>query len=616
MTIASLRRAAVSLLLLGLVALPAAGQAPKQVPTEPFKFDYTKGKSHLPNLLAPYTAREVPLPNLQNSVRLDDLISDGKLYLSLQDAIYLALENNLDIAVQRYGPATAETDVLRAKGGGIARGAGGVGTASALGVSSLAALDPTVSSTLLWQRTEFPVNNPLTTGTGTSTEVSAEAARFTQQTSLANFRYEQGFITGTSFRIDLNNQRVSDSSAFSLFNPQTTSNLNFSFSQPLLNGFGFAQNKRFILVSKNNLQISDQFFAQQVMDTISAVKQAYWELIFAAEDVKVKEQSLALAEKLYNDNKRQVEIGTLAPLEVVRAEAEVARTRQDLIVSQTGLLQQQILMKDLITKNPADPLLALVDIAPTDHPDVPAVPEVIPVQDAIQIAMERRPEIIQSQLDLKNRNLTIKASRNAMLPRVNAFAFYGSRGLAGEGVIEPVSGQPIIINRGYGTALTSALQGDFPDYGVGLNITIPLNNRVAQAEMARAQIEQRQAETRYRRSINTIIVEVRNAQIALEQNLARVDAARQARRLAQETLDAEQKRFQLGASTIFLVIQAQRDLAQARSTHVRAEVDFERARVDFDRALGRTLDRSNVTLEDAKSGMITARSTPAPGSPF
>ena len=593
------------LLLAGLLLLGPAG-ARAQINS----IDYTKGNSHFPLLFGPYKPKYVPLPNLNNSVRLDDLIREGKLYLSLQDAIYLALENNLDIAVQRYGPVIAQTDIMASRGGGIARGAGGLGTATTLGGGAVS-LDPVFTSTVQIQHSQFPVNNPLTSGTGGATATSIQVPTFSQNTATGNFAYSQGFLTGTSITIALNNSRQTSSSSFDLFNPQVNSTLFFRVDQPLLNGFGFAQNKRFIRVAKNNLEISDQFFSQQVMDIASTVKRSYWELIFAREDVKVKEQSLALAEKLYNDNQRQVEIGTLAPIEVVRAEAEVARTQQDLIVSRTNLLQQQIVMKDLVSKNPTDPLLMLVEIETTDSPQVPDVPEVLPVQDAIQIAMEKRPEIIQSQLDLKNQALQVKATRMSMLPTVNAFGFYAGRGLTGiGGLVDPATGvRNILLTRGLGTSLTQAYQGDFPDYGFGLTITIPLKNRVRQAEMARAQIQERQSQTRYRRSVNTVIVEVRNAQIALDQNRARIDAASKARELAQETLSAEQKKFQLGASTIFLVIQAQRDLAQARSNEVRSLVDFERARVDFDRALGRTLERSNITLDDAKSGIITAGRT-------
>jgi len=599
------RRAAWSLLLVaGLLLGPAGAQAQS--------LDYSKGNSHIPNLFAPYMRTPVPLPNLANSPRLNDLIRDGKLYLSLQDGIYLALENNLDIANARYEPSFAATDLLRAKAStvvGSGLGPFGVGGAS---------LDPRVSSNLWIQRSSFPLNNPFLTGTGTF------APKFNRNLATGDFFYTQGFTTGTAFRIGFENQRTFTNPSGNLFNHNLGTTLGVAVSQPLLNGFGFAQNARAIRVAKNNRSISDQTFAQAVMDIVSNVKRAYWELIFAREDVKVKEQSLALAEKLYNDNKRQVEIGTLAPIEVVRAASEVARTRQDLIVSQTNLRQQQIILKDLLTKNPNDPLLALVDIEPIDEPKIPLVPEVLPVQDAIQVAMERRPEVISAQLNTQNRQLDAKAAKQALLPGLELFGFYNGNGLSGLAQTCPTPGfsvsscpvAPVVFeSSGLGTSMTRAWQGDFPDYGFGVNINLPIRNRAAQADHARAEIAERQAETRYRRAVNTVIVEVRNAQIALEQNRARIEAAQKARELAQETLDAEQKKFQLGASTIFFVIQAQRDLAAAKSTEVRARVDFANAEVQFDRALGRTLERSSITLDDAKSGTVTAR-VPGQPSPF
>src|SRR3989338_8297634 len=586
------RRAVLSLVLVaGLLLGPAGAQAQS--------LDYSKGNSHIPNLFAPYMRTPVPLPNLANSPRLNDLIRDGKLYLSLQDGIYLALENNLDIANARYEPAFADTDLLRAKASrivGIGLGPGGVGGAS---------LDPVVGSNLSIQRSPFP-------------------PKFNQNLATGNFSYTQGFTTGTAFQIGWENSRRFNNPTGSFFNHNVNTSLYVTASQPLTNGFGFAQNARNIRVAKNNRSISDQTFAQAVMDIVSNVKRAYWELIFAREDVKVKEQSLALAEKLYNDNKRQVEIGTLAPIEVVRAESEVARTRQDLIVSQTNLRQQQIIIKDLLTKNPNDPLLALADIEPIDEPKVPLVPEVLPIQDAIQVAMERRPEVISAQLNTQNRQLDARAAKQALLPGVEVFGFYGGNGLAGLAQSCPtpftsVANCPVpplvVESSGLGASISRAWQGDFPDYGFGLNINLPIRNRAAQADHARAEIAERQAETRYRRAVNTVIVEVRNAQIALEQNRARIEAAQKARALAQETMEAEQKKFQLGASTIFFVIQAQRDLAAARSTEVRARVDFANAEVQFDRALGRTLERSSITLDDAKAGTVTAR-VPGKPSPF
>ncbi len=599
MTTASLRRGVLCLLLAGLLALPSAAQTPLVV-------DYSKGNSHVPNLFGPYIPRSVPLPVLSNSPRVDDLIRDGKLHLSLQDAIYLALENNLDIASARYDPSIAQTALLSSKGGFI------TGPVRVSG----AALDPRVTAGLGIQRQRLPLNNPFLLGTGTG-----GATKFNQNLAVGNFGYTQGFTTGTAFSVGWNSTQTFTNPSGSFFNPNVTTRLNLAISQPLLNGFGKAQNARAIRVAKNNVQISDQTFLQAVMDIVSNVKRSYWELVFAIEDVKVKEQSLALAQKLYEDNKRQVEIGTLAPIEVVRAEAEVARTRQDLIVSQTNLRQQQTLLKDLITKNPLDPLVSVEEIAPLDAPEVPLVPEVIPIQDAIQVAMEKRPEVISAQLDIRNRNLDIRAAKQAQLPGLEVYAFYGGVGLGGFGQACPSGStcppDPLVVleDSGLGRSITRAYQGDFPDYGFGLNLSIPIKNRAAQAESARAQIAQRQSETRYQRTINTVIVEVRNAQIALEQNLARVDAARQNTRLAQETYDAEQKKFQLGASTIFLVIQAQRDLAAARSGEVRAMADFERAKVDFDRSLGRTLERSHVTLDDAKTGIVATGAAPPPPRP-
>jgi len=607
MTTASLCRGVLCLLLVGLLALPAAAQAPVVV-------DYSNGNSHIPNLFAPYAPRAVSLPVLSNSPRVDDLIRDGKLHLSLQDAIYLALENNLDIASARYDPSIAQTALLSAKGGPIFGAVGG-----GLNRVGAVSLDPRVTANLGIQRNRFPLNNPFLTGAGTF-----GAGKFNQNTALGAFNYTQGFDTGTAFRVTWDSRRSFSNPTGNLFNQSLNTALYIGISQPLLNGFGRAQNARAIRVAKNNVQISDQTFLMAVMDTVSNVKRSYWELVFAIEDVKVKEQSVALARKLYEDNKRQVEIGTLAPIEVVRAEAEVARTRQDLIVSQTNLRQQQTLLKDLITKNPLDPLVALVEIAPLDAPEVPLVPEILPTQDAVQIAMEKRPEVINAQLDIKNRNLDSKSAKQALLPGLEVYAFYGGNGLGGlaNAAICPSGStcppDPTVSfteNTGLSRSITRAWQGDFADYGFGLNISLPIKNRVAQAESARAQIAQRQSETRYQRTINTVVVEVRNAQIALEQNLARVDAARQNTRLAQETYDAEQKKFQLGASTIFLVIQAQRDLAQARSGEVRAMADFERAKVDFDRALGRTLERSHVTIDDARTGIVVSGSAPPPPRP-
>jgi outer membrane protein len=590
-------RVCVAVMIAALLAAGPAAQAQnegtaKTASSNPQRPDYSRGVSQFPNVFGPYRSIAVPQPVMTNSPRLEQLIREGELHLSLQDAISLALENNLDISVQRYAPWLADTDLLRAK----------AGFGSAIG-----RFDPQVTSTLSWDRRSTPINNPFLAGTG------VVQTALTSQTSLANFQYSQGFPTGTSYTITMNNNRQSTTSPSTFLNPSVQSSLFFGFSQPLLNGFGFVANKRQLRIAANSRLAADLTFTEQVITTVSQVQTQYWDLVFAREDVKVKQRSVELADKLYADNKRQVEIGTLAPIEVVRAEAEVARTRQDLIVAQTLLLQQEMLLKNSITRNPMDPLLQRVAILPTDVIVAPPQIEILPLQDALAEALQKRPDVRRQAVDLETRGITVASSRNALLPTLNLNGQYGSVGLAGNARQTQPDGSILIVPAGLGRALDTAYLGhDFPAYSVSLNLTIPIRNRVAQADNARALLEQRQSETRLRQLQNNVAVEVRNAQIALEQNRARVQAAQKSRELAEQTLDAEQKKYQLGASTIFFVIQAQRDLAQAQSTEVRALTDLLKARVTFERALGRTLEAQNIQISDAlKAEPAPARRTSA-----
>jgi len=638
-----LYRSTVVLVLMALMAVAPVAPVYGQAKSGP---DYSKGKSQFPNLFGPYSPIQVAQPELTNSPRIEQLIHDGKMELSLQDAIALALENNMDIAVQRYTPWIADTDILRAMGGGATRGLAGTGTASVLGNIPQQSFDPIISSSLGWDRRSFPVNNPFISGTGT-----LGLSALTNYTAQANFSYSQGFHTGTAYAIAFNNTRASSTSPVNLFNPSVQSSLFFSFSQQLLNGFGLLPNTRFIRIAKNSKKIADLTLQQQVITSVVSVADLYWELYFAREDVKVKERAVAVAEKLYNDNKRQVEIGTLAPIEIVRAEAEVASNRQNLIVSLTAKLQQETLLKNAITRNPLDPKLQNVEIIPTDAIVQPPKIEVLPLQDAMKEALEKRPDYLQGKIDLLNRDINVRATRNALLPTLSLFGQYGSVGLAGNSrsvtstptafvpnlnspvldkngnpVLDPATGQPIFTSTptafstttvlgfsGLPEALNSMINSNFPEYSVQLSLNIPIRNRPAQADSARALLEQRQAETRLQQSQNGVLVEIRNAQIALEQNRARVEAASKARVLQEQTLDAEQKKFQLGASTIFFVIQAERDVAAAQSTEVRALVDLTKAKVEFERALGRTLEVNHITIADAKSGNVE-RDTLIPGT--
>jgi outer membrane protein len=600
-------------------------------------YDYSKGRRLFPNVLGPYRPIEVPRPDLTNSPKIEQLIHEGKMELSLQDAIALALENNLDISIQRYTPWIAETDILRTLSGGAARGLAGTGTASVLGAIPVETFDPLVTSSLSVDHRHTPVNNPFLSGTGLATLSS-----LTNHTITGNFSYSQAFHTGTGMAVTWNNNRASTTSPAVLFNPALNSNLFVSFTQQLLNGFGLLPNTRFIRIAKNNKRIADYQFSQQAITSVVQVANQYWELVFARADVLVQQRAVEVAEKLYSDNKRQVEIGTLAPIEVVRAEAEVARNRQNLIVSQTNQLQQQTLLKNLITKDPLAANLQEVEIIPTDKPVQQPPIDIPPLPDAVKEALEKRPDILQQRVDLLNREINVRATSNALLPVLSLFGQYGWTGLAGNsrvlglptGAFTPNLNSPVVtasgtptgnftsntvlgpstfVTGGLNDAFDAILNNNFPTYTLQLSLSIPIRNRSAQADSARARLEQRQSQTTLQRLQNNVVVEVRNAEIALEQNRARVEAATKGRILQEQTLDAEQKKFQLGASTIFFVIQAQRDLATAQDAEVRALVDLLKSEIDFERALGRILEVNHITIADAKGGRVQ-RDTLIPGT--
>ncbi|HEV2021026.1 MAG TPA: TolC family protein [Terriglobales bacterium] len=616
----------------------ASPQAPPPAPSTQVQVqqavDYSKPRSHFPNPFKPYLPRIVADPVFSNAPRIEQLMRDGKLMLSLDDAIALALENNLDLAIARYNLSIADTDILRTKAGGSARGVatglvqgtpgggvGGFGTgasgtgaggttggaggagggASGLVTSTLGvgtpvdSFDPVLSSTLNINHASFPLSNTVTTGTSTLAE----------NFGTADFTYTQGFHTGAVMSVTFNNQRSTTNSLFGSLSPQVSSNFRLTLRQHLLAGFGFGPNTRFIRIAKHNREISDAGFKLQVIATVSQIQNIYWDLVNAYEDVKVRERSLGLADKTLSDNRKQVEIGTLAPIEIVRAESESATRNQELIVAQTNLQLQQLLIKNAITRNLNDPALATAPVIPTDSMQVPEIEPVVPISDLIKDAMSNRGELEQSRIDLVNRDINKKSARNALLPVVDFIAWYGGAGLGGDQNPLNVGLPPGTIPRsGFYNSFARLLDNSAPDYAVGLNVTIPIRNRAAQADQTRSELEYRQAQLRFQQLQNQVGIEVRNAQYALQQNRARVEAAQKGRELAQQSLGAEQKKYALGASTNFLVLQAQRDLTASESAMVSAMSAYEKSRVELDRVTGLTLQHYNIQLDDAVSGRV------------
>jgi outer membrane protein len=626
---------------------PAYGSGPVNPPIpvslSVSKYSYRHAPRPFPNLLNPYRPVSIPEFGRSNSPRIEQLIHDGKLEITLQDAVELALENSMDIAVARYNPWFADTDILATEGGGQPQGISGAAIRFSTANVPFLNFDPVLTGTYEYDNRSTPVNNPFISGTGTS-----GITGLISHTALYNTSYNQGFSSGTSVTATWDNSRSSSSAAANLFNPSVQSSLTILFQQQLLNGFGFFQNRRNILIAKNNRKLADYVFEQQAITTVTNTITAYWELVYARENVKVQEQAVTVSNKLFGDNKKQLEIGTMAPLDVTRAESELATDRQNLIVTQTTKLQDEQILKNAISKDPLAPALINVEIVPLDHPNPPEAVEAATFEDAVKEAFTKRPELLEQELNMKNAAIDSRATKQALLPTAALIAQYESQALAGNSSIvtgstttagSPIvgaNGLPITVldmngtpvevfepstaavtngirHQGFGNAQSQIFHNQFPDYFVGINVQIPIRNRVAQATNQRAVLNQRSIEAQMQQLKNAALLDVRNTYIALTQDRAQVQAASKARELQQETFDAEQKKYQLGASTVYNVILTQRDLITAQGTELRALANLVEAKANYERAVGRTLEVNRVTIADAKHGQIE-RDTLIPGS--
>ncbi len=622
--------------------------AQKAVPSASQPFDvkqYSKPESHFPNPLGPYTPRHVTPPNLANTSRIDQLMHDGKLYISMNDAVALALENNLDIAIARYNLNIADTDVWRAKAGssilgvnsGVVQntpggGVGGLGTqvGSGQGGTSVAAGGAGVGAgglvvSTLGSGPLITSFDPVLTGTlqvdhnsilSSSTFSPASAVN----TTTGNFSYQQGFQWGTNLSVGFNNQRQTIADApFQILSPQLNSSFNFRLTQHLLQGFGFAPNTRFIQIAKNNREISDVAFRLQITTTVDQIENMYWDLVYAYENVRVQKEQLAFAQKTLSDNQKQVEIGTLAPIEVVRAQSTVASNQQTLTLALTNLQLQQLLMKNALSRTLVDPVLADAEVIPTSTMELPSQEAVVPTQDLVNDALAHRPELAESRINLTNTEISNKAIRSALLPTVDLFAYYGGAGIGGSQntsyicVVDPTNTQfcpqpppyKYVPTVGYSSTLNQLVNSTAPDKGAGITINIPLRNRAAQATQVRSEFEYRQAQLRLQQIENQVRIEVRNAQFGVQQNRASVASAQAAVDLARQSLDAEQKKYALGASTSTLVLQNQAALTQAEVTLVSAKALYEKAEVELDRAIGLLLDHAGILIAEAERGEVT-----------
>jgi outer membrane protein TolC len=585
-------------------------------------------------LTHPYQTRSVPPINLTNSSRLGALIRAGNLYLSAQDAVALAIENNIDVEVQRYGPLLAREVLKRAQSGqplrsvdvGVAAGPQSVSlqgvsaTSSILsgastGVSSggsivtqlgppIPALDPTVTAQAFFEHVSSPQSNTVVTGT---TALVEEVRAYQAQ-------YLQNWDFGLSAQVTYASTYTKFNSQFFSLNPYTAGDLDLQLTQNLLYGFGPAVNGRNIRVQKNNLKWTDLQFKSQLITTVSAVLNLYWDLASYVEDVHAREKEVQTAQQLYDDNKKQVEIGSLAEIEVTRAESQLYTAKQDLIIAQTNLAQQETVLKNALSRSgitSAD--LADVHIVPLDKIVIPEKDETKPVDALVSEALDKRVEINQSRINLESNQLNLVGIKNSLKPTLQAFAELTNNGLTGQltalGALE--AGLPYLAG-GYGNLLAQIARRNFPNYTAGFSLNIPIRNRAAQSDYVTSLLQIRQNELGLRKNINQVRVDVQNAVIGLQQARARYEAAVKARVLAQQTLDADQKKLALGAGTSYQVVQDQRDLANAQSSEIQSIANYSHARIAVDQAVGTTLEVNNVSVTEAMAGHISAAPSNVP----
>jgi outer membrane protein TolC len=610
--------------------------------------DYSKPRSAFPHLLQPYQPQEVAQPNMGNSPRIDSLMRDGKIYLSIDDAVALTLENNLDLDIARYNLNIADTDYLRAKsganilgvnagivqntpgggvgglGGTVGSGTGGttvaasgIGTgtnglvSSTLGIgSNITSFDPIITSTLQLDKDDAE-----------SVSVFSPVPVIAQNTYTANFAYTQGFQWGTSIAAGFNNTHITTNNPTTLLTPELSSNFQFKITQNLLQGFGSLPNLRFVRIAKNNREISDVAFRLQVITTVDQIENMYWDLVYAYENVRVQQEALTYAQKALDDSKQQAKVGTAPPIQVVSAQSTVSTDQQNLILAQNNLQLQELLMKNALSRSIEDPLLAEADVIPTSTMQLPEQEPVIPTQDLINQALDHRAELVESRIDLNSRDLSSKAVRNAMLPTLDAFAYYGGSGVGGN--INPLvpacpssakfcytqSENPppfqTATSVGYGGTLNQLVNSTAPDKGVGLTLNIPLRNREAQANQVRAELEYRQAQVRLHQLENQVRIEVRNAQFDVRQNRASVEAAQYAVDFARQTLDADQQKLKVGLTTTTAILQDASVLTTSESNLVSAKAAYEKSRIELDRATGLLLDHTNIDVAEATRGQVT-----------
>lgn len=586
---------------------------------------------HSRNPFAPYLPSTVPPINLTNSPRVQALQRDGKLYISLKDAIALALENNLDLVYFRYTLPIAQADLQRTKAGGQANGvntsiaqgtqgggfssspssgggasSGGVTAAGAGGLvtstlgagSAITAFDPQLFVRGLVDHQTLAQPNTVQYG----------VPIFKQNTIELTSGYQQAYPLGTNFSVSSYGERFTTNSVFNVLNPELTSGFNFTLNQPLLQGFGLATNERFIHIAKKNLQLAELSFRAQVIATVTQVENIYWDLVSAYQDEQVKERSLDFANETLSDDQKQLQLQNVPAMQVLKDEAAVATSEGALTAAKATLKLQELLIKNAVTKTIDDPALAEMPVIPLDRAGLTDPNESKPIDQLIADAEKNRPEVSEDEIAMQNAQISLNSIKNELLPQLTLYGEYIGAGFGGQlnkNCQLGGNGCSSSFPSGFPGALQDTFNYSSPEYQVGFTLNVTLRNRIGKADQFRAVLDYRQKEVTFEQQKKTLRLEVRNSQYALQQAQAGVDSAQKACDLAQKTFDISKQEQKLGAMSSLDVLAASTALATAQSALFTAQNVYEKAKVDIDRVTGSTLDRTGVAIDDAKSGVVT-----------
>jgi outer membrane protein len=601
-------------------------------------------RPHAPIFWRPYLGATVAPVRLKNSNRLYDLIRGGKLYLTVQDAIALAIENNLDLEVDRFGPVSAEWNLERAQAGGAlpgvtggnsvanqaASGQGVAGSQQAAGISTGGGggggngtnavvsqigpitpnLDPLVQSVVAFSHTTTPQPNTVQSQTNALVDVRHNF----------NNLYQQGLLTGGTVQVAANESYLQENAPTNILNPSVAPLVQIFIRHNFLQGFGVGVNSRFIRVAERQIGAARESFRSQLLNLVANVLNLYWDLASDDEELKVRQRALDAAQKFLDDTRQQIGLGVIAKVELFRAEAELSQRRQELDIAQATVRQQELQLKNVLSRNGLeDPLIDAADIVPLDSIRVPANDNLPGLRDLVARAMAKRPDVVLAKIGDEAAEISALGTANGLLPFLQGVAAYTERGLAGVSVPQSngLQADPYYIG-GLGTALGQVFRNNFNSRREQITFQARIGNRISQADYGIEQLQLRQGDLVERRNMNDIVVSISNQMTALRQAQARYRAAVDTRALQQQLLEKEQQMFSFGTATITDVVNSRKSLLGAQLTEVSALSSYSHAKIALDQTLGETLEVNHVLIDEARSGRVERPSSVpelTPGKP-